>query len=89
MRNLCPSAVVIILLTLGSLPAAADDQKPSKCEPQPTCEFGNLIIKPGAPTPGLKPQDKGPPGIDFQGNTPPDFRGSYRLPDTAGTAMQR
>lgn len=89
MRGFCRFAIAFAALTLASLQAAAEDQKPTKCEPQPTCEFGNLIIKPGAPTPGLKTHDKGPGGIDFQGEKSPDFRGTYRLPDASAGAQSK
>ena len=62
--------------------ALAEDPKPP-CTPQPTCEFSELIIKPGAPTPGLKPQDNVVPGLKIQGLQPSDLRNSYRLPNMA------
>ena len=83
MKWLCTRlALAVTLTTAVALPAVADDPKPPKCEPQPTCEFDNLVIKPGAPTPGLKPQDKAVQGIDIQGKEPSEARGTYRLPDS-------
>ena len=63
-------------------PALAEDAAAKPCEPQPTCEFDNLVIKPGAPTTGVAVQDAvRPGGIDIQQPASPDLRGSYRLPE--------
>jgi hypothetical protein len=67
---------------LAASPIRAED-KPKECEPQPTCEFSNLVIKPGAPTPGIKPQDQTTPGVNLQGKAPIELRDTYRLPNTA------
>jgi hypothetical protein len=69
-------------LVLAASPIRAED-KPRECEPQPTCEFSNLVIKPGAPTPGIKPQDQTTPGVNLQGKAPIELRDTYRLPNTA------
>jgi hypothetical protein len=69
------------VLVLAISPIRADDKK--ECQPQPTCEFSNLVIKPGAPTPGIKPQDQAPPGVNLQGKLPTELRDTYRLPNTA------
>lgn len=67
-------------LALATSPILAED-KQKECEPQPTCEFSNLVIKPGAPTPGIKPQDQATPGVSLQGKLPTEFRDTYRLPE--------
>jgi hypothetical protein len=69
-------------LMLAASPMRAED-KPKECEPQPTCEFSNLVIKPGAPTPGIKPQDQTTPGVNLQGKLPIELRETYRLPNPA------
>jgi hypothetical protein len=69
-------------LVLAASPVRAED-KPKECEPQPTCEFSNLVIKPGAPTPGIKPQDQTTPGVNLQGKLPVELRETYRLPNMA------
>jgi hypothetical protein len=69
-------------LVLAASPIRAED-KPKPCEPQPTCEFSSLVIKPGAPTPGIKPQDQTTPGVNLQGKLPIELRETYRLPNTA------
>jgi len=67
------------ILALATSPIRAED-KP-KCQPQPTCEFSNLVIKPGAPTPGIKSQDQATPGVNLQGKLPTELRDTYRLPN--------
>ena len=70
-------------LVLAASPIRAEDKPKPPCEPQPTCEFSNLVIKPGAPTPGIKPQDQTTPGVNLQGKAPIELRDTYRLPNTA------
>jgi hypothetical protein len=70
------------VLVLATSPMRAED-KPPECQPQPTCEFSKLVIKPGAPTPGIKPQDQAPPGVNLQGKLPIELRETYRLPNMA------
>jgi len=89
--NLSSKVAALAALIATSLPAFAEDPASKPCEPQPTCEFGNLVIKPGAPTPGVKPQDTLRNGIDMQSREPSDLRNSYRLPDdpAAGVRLAR
>jgi hypothetical protein len=74
--------LVFSILVLATSSIRAED-KPKECEPQPTCEFSNLVIKPGAQTPGIKPQDRGTPAVNLQGKFPTEFRDTYRLPEMA------
>jgi len=66
-------AFAMILAAQGF--AVADDANPEHtCEPWPNCQLDTLVIKPGAPNTGLRPQDVRPAA-------PPDQdRGSLRLP---------
>ena len=50
--RLAKSWLVFAVLVFATSPIRAED-KPKECEPQPTCEFDNLVIKPGAQTPGI------------------------------------
>ena len=68
-------------LVSAASPVRAMDRPKPPCEPQPTCEFSNLVIKPGAPTPGIKPQDQATPGVSLQGKLPTELRDTYRLPE--------
>jgi hypothetical protein len=72
--------LVFLILVLVTSSIRAED-KPRECEPQPTCEFSNLVIKPGAQTPGIKPQDRETPALNLQGKLPTDLRDTYRLPE--------
>jgi hypothetical protein len=90
--NSLSSVSALAMLIATALPAFAEDAKTKPCEPQPTCEFGDLVIKPGAPTPGLKPQDSFKSGgIDIQSRQSSDLRNSYRLPEdpTAGVRLAK
>ena len=59
--------------------AIADDANPAHtCEPWPNCQLDSLVIKPGAPNTGLRPQAVRP---DAQ--QPAEDRGSLRLPKSA------
>jgi hypothetical protein len=65
-------ACALILATRG-FAVAADAQH--SCEPWPNCQLDSLVIKPGAPNTGLRPQGVRPNAPD-----PDEDRGSLRLP---------
>jgi hypothetical protein len=82
-------ALVIVALLANPLPSIAEEATPTPCEPQPTCEFSKLVIKPGAPTPGANLQDiVKPGGIDIQTKQPSELRGSYRLPEGTDSGVR-
>jgi hypothetical protein len=85
-------AFVLAMLFVNPIPVFAEEATTQPCEPQPTCEFSNLVIKPGAPTPGAKLQDiirpGGTGGVDTQSGQPSDLRGSYRLPEGAESGVR-
>jgi len=56
--------------------AIANDANPQHtCEPWPNCQLDSLVIKPGAPNTGLRPQAVRPDAPQ-----PGEDRGSLRLP---------
>jgi len=62
--------------------ARAEDKEPAHgCEPWPNCQLDHLIITPGAPNTGLRPQGRAP-GIEVQDKGPSEYRGSLRLPES-------
>jgi hypothetical protein len=85
-------ALVLATLFANPMPVFAEEATKQPCEPQPTCEFSNLVIKPGAPTPGTNLQDivrpGGTGGVDIQSRQPSDLRGSYRLPEGAESGVR-
>jgi hypothetical protein len=67
-------AFAMILAAQGF--AVADDTKPQHtCEPWPNCQLDSLVIKPGAPNTGLRPQAIRPDALE-----PDKDRSSLRLP---------
>jgi hypothetical protein len=66
-------AFAVLLAAQGF--AVADDANPQHtCEPWPNCQLDSLVIKPGAPNTGLRPQGARPAA------PPDDDRGLLRLP---------
>jgi hypothetical protein len=67
-------ACALILAAQGF--AVADEANPQHtCEPWPNCQLDSLVIKPGAPNTGLRPQAVRP-----NAPAPDEDRGSLRLP---------
>jgi hypothetical protein len=78
--RILPMVVLIALLTA----AKAEEQQPSHpCNPWPNCQLDRLVINPGAPNTGLRPQ--GRPGLQMQDAAPNQERGSLRLPSNTST----
>jgi hypothetical protein len=74
---------MISLLTIILVPAVshAADPEPAlvhACAPWPNCQLDHLVISPGAPGTGLRPQER--PGLQMQDMAPDRGRGSLRLP---------
>ena len=68
--------LAVFALVGQSSTASAEDK--TNCEPQPNCRLKFIVIKPGAPTPGLNSQTR---GLDTKGVILMDAgRESYRLP---------
>ena len=70
-------AFAVILAAQGF--AVADNANPPHtCEPWPNCQLDSLVIKPGAPNTGLRPQ-----AVHPNAQEPEVDRGSLRLPKNA------
>ena len=78
---------LVLAFFVATAPSAIAEEAKVPCTPQPACEFDDLIIKPAAPTPGLKPQDNVPRGINIQGLEPSD-RSSFRMPGNSMKSLE-
>jgi hypothetical protein len=84
---IAPASALAALLVMISVTArAAEVQTRHKCEPWPACSILTSPLIPGAPTPGLRPQDKvNPAGLPGQRIN----REMYRLPTPQESKPQR
>jgi hypothetical protein len=64
-------------LTAQGFAVADEANPPHPCEPWPNCQLDSLVIKPGAPNTGLRPQ-----GVRPSAPAPDEDRGSLRLPQS-------
>jgi hypothetical protein len=80
-----PASVLAALLVMMSATRAQDVQTPPTCKPWPACSILKSPLNPGAPTPGLRPQEK----VNTDGLTDKRIdRNMYRLPTTKESKPQ-
>lgn len=81
---IAPATVLAALMVFLTATAQAEDAH--KCEPWPACSIVTSPLIPGAPTPGLRLQDKANPGA-LTGQR--INRDTYRLPISSELRQQR